>query len=195
VPESRAEAEPRHRRCRAPAARAGLTAVLLPLIEGRQHGWPLWTWVSLAAAPLISAASCAVSDGWASTAGALLDLRLFEERGFSPGIATQLFLASAQASFFVFLALYLQIGRGLGALEAGLVFTILAVAYVVTSGPAPGLTAASAARSSPRRRRADARSGRCSRRPVAEIGHGRLAAALVPGSLLVGAGIGLCFTR
>ena len=24
-----------------------LTAVVLPLVEGRQHGWPLWTWVSL----------------------------------------------------------------------------------------------------------------------------------------------------
>src|SRR5262249_20042865 len=32
---------------------AGLTAVVLPLVEGRQHGWPAWTWVSLAAAPVI----------------------------------------------------------------------------------------------------------------------------------------------
>ena len=71
----------------------------------------------------------------------LLELALFRERGFSAGIAAQLFLATAQASFFVFLALYLQQGRGLTALEAGLVFTILAVAYVAASGPAPGLTA------------------------------------------------------
>src|SRR5690242_11280509 len=35
---------------------AGLTAVVLPLVEGRQHGWPAWTWISLAAAPLILAA-------------------------------------------------------------------------------------------------------------------------------------------
>ena len=28
---------------------AGLTAIVLPLVEGRQHGWPEWTWVSLAA--------------------------------------------------------------------------------------------------------------------------------------------------
>ena len=71
----------------------------------------------------------------------LLELALFRERGFSAGIAAQLFLATAQASFFVFLALYLQQGRGLTALEAGLLFTILAVAYVAASGPAPGLTA------------------------------------------------------
>ena len=24
---------------------AGLTAIMLPLVEGRQHGWPLWTWL------------------------------------------------------------------------------------------------------------------------------------------------------
>lgn len=29
---------------------AALTAVLLPLIEGREQGWPTWTWISLAAA-------------------------------------------------------------------------------------------------------------------------------------------------
>ena len=32
---------------------AGLTAIVLPLVEGRQHGWPLWTWLSLAAAPVL----------------------------------------------------------------------------------------------------------------------------------------------
>jgi MFS family permease len=28
---------------------SALTAIVLPLIEGRAHGWPLWTWPSLAA--------------------------------------------------------------------------------------------------------------------------------------------------
>ena len=79
----------------------------------------------------------------------LLDLALFRERAFSAGLATQLLLACAQASFFVYLALYLQQGRGLGPLEAGLVFTILAVAYVAASGPAPGLRSATGAPSSP----------------------------------------------
>src|SRR5258705_277155 len=44
VPESRA---PRRARIDLPGAAVlalGLTAVLLPLIEGRQHGWPAWTW-------------------------------------------------------------------------------------------------------------------------------------------------------
>jgi MFS family permease len=39
------------------------------------------------------------------------------------------------------LALYLQLGRGLGALQSGLVFTILAAAYLVASAKAPAASA------------------------------------------------------
>jgi EmrB/QacA subfamily drug resistance transporter len=195
VPESRAEQRRRIDVAGAALRAAGLTAVLLPLIEGREHGWPLWTWASLGAAPLILGGFLRRQRRLGAEGGdPLLDLRLFDERGFSAGIATQLFLASAQASFFVFLALYLQIGRGLGALEAGLVFTILAVAYVVTSGPAPGLTA--------RFGRSVVAAGGMALTlglvalalAVSEIGTTGSLAALIPGLLLVGAGIGLCFT-
>ena len=194
VPESRAEGSSRIDVAGAALLAAGLTAVLLPLIEGREHGWPLWTWLSLGAAPLIIGGFLRRQRHLGPDGGALLDLRLFEERGFSAGIATQLFLASAQASFFVFLALYLQIGRGLGALEAGLVFTILAVAYVITSGPAPALT--------DRFGRSVVAAGGVAltlglvalAAAVAEVGTTGSLVALVPGLLLVGAGIGLCFT-
>src|SRR3954447_25675400 len=117
VPESRSDQSKRIDVAGAALLAGGLTAVLLPLIEGREHGWPLWTWVSLGVAPLIVGAFLRRQQRLGRTGGdPLLDLRLFEERAFSAGLATQLFLASAQASFFVFFALYLQMGRGLGAL-------------------------------------------------------------------------------
>lgn len=195
VPESRA---PRRARIDLPGAvvlALGLTAVLLPLIEGRQHGWPAWTWLSLGAAPLILGAFAAHQSRLARRGeGALLDPALFRERTFTAGVLTQLFLASAQASFFVYLALYLQEGRGLNPLEAGLVFTILVVAYVVVSGPAPELTK--------RYGRAVVAAGGASLAAgllglalaVAEIGTGGSLLALVPGLVLGGAGIGLCYT-
>ena len=113
-----------------------------------------------------------------------------------PASATQLALASVQAAFFVYLALYLQQGRGLNPLEAGLVFTILAVAYVVTSGPAPKLTAqygrvVIAAGGADPRRSAWWRW----RSPWTRSASAGSLLALVPGLVLVGAGIGLSSPR
>jgi EmrB/QacA subfamily drug resistance transporter len=195
VPESRAPRRPRIDLASSLVLAVGLVAILVPLIQGREHGWPLWTWVSLAAAPVILGGFLAWQARLARRgADALLDLALFRERAFSAGLVAQLGLASVQAAFFVYLALYLQQGRGLNALEAGLVFTILAAAYVVASGPAPKLTAQYG--------RAVVASGGFALAggfaalagAVGEIGVGGSLLALVPGLLAVGAGIGLCFT-
>jgi EmrB/QacA subfamily drug resistance transporter len=195
VPESRADRKIRLDVLGAVAVAIGLTAILLPLIEGRELGWPAWTWISLALAPAILAGFVARQHQLTRRGDEpLLDLALFRERGFSAGLAAQVCLASAQASFFVFLALYLQLGRGLGPLESGLVFTILAGAYVVASGPAPGLTERLG-------RSVVALGGLCLTLGlgllalvVSEVGTGGSLVALVPGLALVGAGIGLCFT-
>ena len=34
---------------------AAVAALVLPLVEGREHGWPLWTWVSFALVPVLAA--------------------------------------------------------------------------------------------------------------------------------------------
>lgn len=195
VPDSWAERRARLDIAGAAMVAIGLTAILLPLIEGRRLGWPDWTWISLALAPAILAAFVRrqrrLSDRGSDP---LLQLSLFRERGFSAGLATQLFLASAQASFFVYLAFYLQLGRGLGPLESGLVFTILAVAYVVVSGPAPRLTE--------RFGRAVIAVGGLALTlglvllavVVAEVGSGGSLLWFVPGFVLAGVGIGLCYT-
>ena len=195
VHESRAERGTRLDAAGATLLAAGLAAILLPLIEGRQLGWPLWTWASLALSPVLLGAFL-TRQRRQSRAGRhpLLELSLFRERAFSAGLATQLFLACAQASFFVYLALYLQLGRGLGPLEAGLVFTIIAVAYVAASGPAPQLAQ--------RYGRTVVAIGGASLAlglallalAVSEVGTGGSVLALAPGLALAGAGIGLCFT-
>jgi EmrB/QacA subfamily drug resistance transporter len=195
VPESRSEVRGGLDATGAGMLALGLTAVLLPLIEGRQHGWPAWTWISLGLAPFVLGAFVAHQARKRRRGEvALLDLGLFRSRSFSGGLAAQLLLACAQASFFVYLALYLQQGRGLNPLEAGLVFTILAVAYVVVSGPAPKLTA--------KHGRAVVAVGGAALAAglallavaTADVGVGGSVLVLVPGLVLVGAGIGLCFT-
>ena len=171
---------------------AGLTAVVLPLVEGRQHGWPAWTLIALGSAPLLLLCFAWHQRRLAQRGGdPLLAPAMFRHRAFTAGLLTQLAFWCGQASFFLVLALYLQQGRGLSALDAGLVFTIMAVAYVATSAQAPALVV------------------RYGRRLlgigalVLAAGHGLLLAAvadigvsgsiveLVPGLVLIGAGMGL----
>jgi EmrB/QacA subfamily drug resistance transporter len=174
---------------------AGLTAVVLPLVQGRQLGWPAWTWMSLAAAPLLLAGFLWHQWRLANRGGApLVDLELFRDRAFNAGLLTQLGLWCGQASFFLVLALYLQQGRGLDALQAGLVFTILAGAYLVASMRAPALTM--------RFGRTVIGAGALTLAAghlllllaVSDIGVKGSIGLLVPGLLLVGAGMGLCIT-
>jgi EmrB/QacA subfamily drug resistance transporter len=122
-------------------ATAALTAIVLPLVEGRQHGWPAWAWGSLVIGPALLGVFVCYERRVARVGGSpLVDLALFRARSFSAGLVTQLSFWCGQASFFVVLALYLQDGRGLGPLPSGLVFTILAGAYVVTASLAPSMT-------------------------------------------------------
>ena len=195
VPESR---DPRARRLDLVGTvlvTAGLTAIVLPLVDGRQHGWPAWTWISLAFAPLILVAFVAQQRRLARRGGApLIDLTLFRERTFSAGLLAQLVFWSGQASFFLVLALYLQQGRGMTPLHAGLVFTILAVAYLAASLGAPALAT--------RHGRKVLAAGAVTLASghvllllaVAHVGVGGSIAILVPGLILIGAGMGLGIT-
>jgi MFS family permease len=171
---------------------AGLTGVVLPLVEGRQHGWPLWTWVSLAAAPLILGAFVAHERRLGRRGGTpMLDTTLFAQRSFSAGLLTQFTFWGGQASFFLVLALYLQAGRGLSAMTAGLVFTILAASYLVASMASEGLLQ----RFGPRVLAVGALTLATGHAlllaAVAEVGVGGSIAPLVPGLLVIGAGMGL----
>jgi EmrB/QacA subfamily drug resistance transporter len=195
VPESRAGRPSRLDLGGVALVTLAVLAITLPLIEGREQGWPAWTWVSFALAVVLAAGFVAHQLARARRGRpALLDLALFGERTFSAGLATQLLLWCGQAAFFVFLALYLQPGRGLDALQAGLVFTVVAVAYVVTSGAAPGLTERHGRRV-PLAGAATLAAGHALLAlAVAGVGVGGSVAVLVPGLLLVGAGMGLCLT-
>ena len=170
----------------------GLTAAVLPLVEGRQHGWPLWTWVSLGVAPLILIGFAAHQRHLAARGGQpLIAPALFRARAFSAGLLTQLAFWSGQASFFLVLALYLQQGRGLSALNSGLVFTILAASYVAASARAPELIARHGRRLLAIGALVLAAGHGLLLGAVAEVGVGGSVLALVPGLLLIGAGMGL----
>ena len=110
----------------------GLTALVLPLVQGQSQGWPLWTWLTFGAAGVL-----AVLAGLRATAlrrrgiAPLVDIEPMRTRPVGAGQLGQFLLFSGMAAYFLVLALYLQDGRGLGPLASGVVFSAVAVTYMV----------------------------------------------------------------
>jgi EmrB/QacA subfamily drug resistance transporter len=134
VPESRAPRAARVDLTGAAGVCAGLIAIVLPLVEGQQDGWPLWTFACLAASvPLLAGFALHQRHLAARGGSPLINLALFRLRAFSTGIVTNLVFQMMMASFFLLLALYLQFGRGLSPLESGLIFLPMGIGYFAAS--------------------------------------------------------------
>ncbi|HVU92687.1 MAG TPA: MFS transporter, partial [Jatrophihabitans sp.] len=135
VPESQGE---RGRRLDLPGAllvTAGLFLLVLPLVVGRDQGWPAWTWVLLAgSAPVLTA--FVVREHRVSRRAdgdPLVRTSLFARRSFSLGLAISLvFFAGIPSFFFVFI-LTLQAGFGYSAVGAGVVTLGFAVFVAIGS--------------------------------------------------------------
>lgn len=136
IPESRAAGAVRLDLGGAALVTLALAATLLPLIEGREQGWPVWTWVSFAlAVALLLAYARRRHDS------PLIDLALFRERAVTAGLLTNLAFSMGMAAYFLIFAMYSQEGRGLDALQAGLVFTPIGAGCLAASLAAPRLAA------------------------------------------------------
>lgn len=120
---------------------AGLTAIMLPLVEGRQQGWPFWSWLGLGAAAVLLVITVFQQHRLATRGGApLFDPAAFASPNVRAGLLALLIYMINQPPLYLILALYLQQGRGMGPVRSGLVFSVLAAGYLITSLPAPGLT-------------------------------------------------------
>jgi EmrB/QacA subfamily drug resistance transporter len=102
---------------------ASLVAIVYPLLEGRQLGWPAWVWVLLAAGVaglgvlgLLEARRTGRADGPAP----LLRAGLFRVPAFAAGLGVQMAFAAGLQGFFLALALWLQAGEHFSPLKAGL---------------------------------------------------------------------------
>ncbi|MFC5183969.1 MFS transporter [Actinomadura harenae] len=109
---------------------SGLGLALVPLVLGRQEGWPLWAWPSLAASVPVLAATLL----WERrTAEPVVDLTLFRARSFSVGSALNVAFMMSFGSLMLVNTLLLQYGFGLSPVRSGLTFGPLALATMAAS--------------------------------------------------------------
>ncbi|CAM3435447.1 MFS transporter [Bordetella sputigena] len=99
-----------------------LAALIVPLVEGREAGWPLWAWVSLLAAPILAWMFWRYEGQLARKGGSpLLDPTALRAPGLGRALVIALLFYSI-AAFFLLLSVYLQNALHVNALDAGLVF-------------------------------------------------------------------------
>ncbi len=113
---------------------AGLVALVLPLVVGRETGWPAWTWLSLAlSVPLLAGFAAHQRRRIAAGRSPLLDPAVFRDRGFTRGVVSVALLFGGSAGLTFVLSLYLQEGRGMSPVTAGLVGVALNASFFAAS--------------------------------------------------------------
>ncbi|MDQ1018666.1 EmrB/QacA subfamily drug resistance transporter [Streptomyces afghaniensis] len=113
----------------------GLLMLLYPLIRGRELGWPVWGYVSMAGALVVLAALVVYERRKSARDGSpLVELSLFRVKSFAAGIAVQTVFGVALGVFFLVWTLYMQLGLGWSALKAGLTGVPFSIAVSVAAG-------------------------------------------------------------
>ncbi|MEU2877107.1 MFS transporter [Streptomyces sp. NPDC007070] len=113
----------------------GLLMLLYPLTRGRELGWPLWGYVSMAGALAVFAALVAYERRKAARDGSpLVELSLFRVKSFAAGIAVQTVFGVALGVFFLVWTLYMQTGLGWSPLKAGLTGVPFSIAVSTAAG-------------------------------------------------------------
>lgn len=110
----------------------GLTAILVPLIQGQQEDWPLWTYLSIAGG-VVLLVLFALWEVGVSRRGkiALVPPHLFSHPSFTFGVILALVYFAAFTSIFFTISIFWQAGLGHTALESGLVSIPFAIGSII----------------------------------------------------------------
>jgi DHA2 family methylenomycin A resistance protein-like MFS transporter len=131
VPESK---DPTGRRLDLPGqalAIAALGSLSLAVIEGPRWGWE--SSASIAAFAISLAGAVSFLRRQRGSAGALVPLAMFRNRVFSASLGIAAGMTFGMYAMLFLMPLYLQVGRGAGALLAGIELLPMSVSFVIVS--------------------------------------------------------------
>jgi len=101
--------------------------IVLPLVVGRERGWPAWTFGCVAAGLLLAGAFARYERAVAARGGdPLLNLGVLRAPGLAAGLGTLLAVMAGYGGLLFVFTLHLQAGLGQSALRAGLSYVPLA---------------------------------------------------------------------
>jgi MFS family permease len=108
-----------------------LGLLIVPLVEGRESGWPAWACVMLVASPAAGFCFWQYEKAFARRGGVpLVNVELVRKPGLMSGLVGVLFFYVVSAFFLVF-SVYLQSALGLGPLATGLIFLPFGVGFFI----------------------------------------------------------------
>ena len=115
-------------------ATAGVMLVLFPLVQGRDLGWPLWTFVAMALSVPVFGVFALYERARSRTHSALVPIALFRQRAFVGGLLVALTLFSGIVAFFVVYSVLVQAGMRLTPIQAGLTALAWPLGIGIASG-------------------------------------------------------------
>lgn len=119
---------------------SSLLLLLLPLLEGPNLGWPLWTGSSFIAGIILLVIFLYWQHRVSRLGGTpIISLALFSQPAFSIGSLCVLLIYSTATSLFLCFALLLQSGLELSPFTAGLLFAPCSIGFIAASLSAPKL--------------------------------------------------------
>src|SRR5665811_611902 len=120
----------------------GLVAILVPLIEGQDQGWPMWTYLSLVGGVALIALFFAGEVVLAKRGKSpLVPPHLFSHPAFTGGVILALVYFAAFVSIFFTISILWQAGLGHTALESGIVSIPFALGSIVGASQSGRLAA------------------------------------------------------
>ncbi|WP_395293113.1 MFS transporter [Kitasatospora hibisci] len=111
---------------------AAVLLLVYPLVQGRELGWPLWTYAAMAASlPVLRLFTVHQRRVLHRGGTPLIEPSLFAKRAFTSALATGLVFFAAVSGLLLVFTLYLQLGLGWTPLHSGLSMIPLSLGIVL----------------------------------------------------------------
>jgi EmrB/QacA subfamily drug resistance transporter len=115
-------------------AGAAAMAIVYPLIQGRELGWPAWTYASIGAGVALFAVFAAhLRRRKRAGLDPLVEPSVFGHRGYSAGALVLMLYFAGMVGSMLTLTLFLQLGEGFSAIHAGLTMAPFALGTAITA--------------------------------------------------------------